>query len=351
MNTEIKIFEGNQVNIINENGEPLFEIYSTGMALGQVKFNSVGTAYPRKERIDENLKSAGIIPCVHNGHSYISEEQLYDLMFEMKTDKVKPFRKWVTKEVLPSIRKTCCELEKITLKGNIDGIVYSKNGVPVTTSRIISSVTNKEHKNILRDIRDEIENLKNIHCSDLSSEDIKTIIDDFKEIEYLATNGQKYKEYELGEMATMQLMLKYSTEYRARFVLCFAKMKEAIMNMFKSKVIESVLPQDNRSRQYIYVIKNPENDRIKIGVSNNVEKRLNTLETGAGTKLDLVYKSVVCSNAFDVENTVHKYFSEHRVFGEWFDVDVNKVVNYLEQQEYVLKSEFAKYISVLDKEF
>jgi phage antirepressor YoqD-like protein len=105
MNTEIKIFEGNQVNIINENGEPLFEIYSTGMALGQVKFNSVGTAYPRKDRIDENLKSAGIIPCVHNGHSYISEEQLYDLMFEMKTDKVKPFRKWVTKEVLPSIRK------------------------------------------------------------------------------------------------------------------------------------------------------------------------------------------------------------------------------------------------------
>lgn len=103
---EIKIFEGTQVHIIEKDGEPMFEVYSTGMALGQVKFNSVGTAYPRKDRIDENLKNAEIIPCVRNGHSYITEEQLYDLMLEMKTDKVKPFRKWVTSEVLPAIRKT-----------------------------------------------------------------------------------------------------------------------------------------------------------------------------------------------------------------------------------------------------
>ena len=45
------------------------------------------------------------MPCVRNVHKYITEEQLYDLMLEMKTDKVKPFRKWVTSEVLPSIRK------------------------------------------------------------------------------------------------------------------------------------------------------------------------------------------------------------------------------------------------------
>lgn len=100
-----KQFEDIQVEIIEVDGEPMFEIYSTGMALGQVKQNSIGKDYPRRERIDENIKSAEIVPCVHNGHSYISEEQLYDLMLEMKTEKVKPFRKWVTSEVLPSIRK------------------------------------------------------------------------------------------------------------------------------------------------------------------------------------------------------------------------------------------------------
>lgn len=104
---ELMQFDGNSVEIIqDENGNPLFEVYSTGMALGHVKKNAVGVCYPRKERIDENLKSAEITPCVHNGHKYVDESQLYDFMLEARTDKCRKFRKWVTNEVLPSIRKT-----------------------------------------------------------------------------------------------------------------------------------------------------------------------------------------------------------------------------------------------------
>ena len=40
------------------------------------------------------------------GQQYITEEQLYDFMLECKTEKCKPFRRWVTHKVLPSIRKT-----------------------------------------------------------------------------------------------------------------------------------------------------------------------------------------------------------------------------------------------------
>ena len=101
-----KQFEGQKVEIIMQDGEPLFELYSTGMALGQAKKNSAGNLYPRKDRINENIKSAEVVPCVHNGHKYLTESMLYDLMLEMKTDKVKPFRRWVTNEVLPTIRKT-----------------------------------------------------------------------------------------------------------------------------------------------------------------------------------------------------------------------------------------------------
>lgn len=101
---ELLKFEDTQVQIIELNGEPMFEIYSTGMALGQVK-QSKNSKYPRIDRINQNLKNAEVIPVVHNGQQYINESQLYDLMLEMKTDKVRPFRKWVTSEVLPSIRK------------------------------------------------------------------------------------------------------------------------------------------------------------------------------------------------------------------------------------------------------
>lgn len=103
---EIMKFEDNDVEIIqDENGELLFEIYSTGKALGHIKKNAVGACYPRKERIEENLKNAEITPCVRNGHKYINESQLYDFMLEARTDKCRIFRKWVTNEVLPSIRK------------------------------------------------------------------------------------------------------------------------------------------------------------------------------------------------------------------------------------------------------
>lgn len=107
-------FENVDVEIASIDGDPYFELYSTGMALGQVKTNNIGMQYPRKERIDENVKNADIVPCVHNGHKYLSENQLYDLMLEMKTDKVKPFRKWLTQEVIPSIRKYGGYVEEIS---------------------------------------------------------------------------------------------------------------------------------------------------------------------------------------------------------------------------------------------
>ena len=118
MKNELQIFNFNtaEVKIIIENNEPLFEVYSVGMALGQVKKNTLGKEYPNKDRIDNNIESAGINPCVRDAHKYINEEQLYDLMFEMKTDKVKPFRKWVTNEVLPSIRKHGAYATSITLE-------------------------------------------------------------------------------------------------------------------------------------------------------------------------------------------------------------------------------------------
>ena len=37
---------------------------------------------------------------------YLTEEQLYDFMLEAHTDKCKKFKKWITHEVLPKIRKT-----------------------------------------------------------------------------------------------------------------------------------------------------------------------------------------------------------------------------------------------------
>ena len=104
-NRILKKFEATDVTIEIVDGVPMFELYSTGMALGYVK-TAKGKQYPRTERIDKTVKNADISTVVHDGQLFMNENQLYDFMFEAHTEKCKPFRKWVVEEVLPIINKT-----------------------------------------------------------------------------------------------------------------------------------------------------------------------------------------------------------------------------------------------------
>lgn len=99
-----KQFEGQKVEIIMLEGEPLFELYSTGMALGYVKV-AKGKVYPQKDRIRKVADNAEISTVVHGVHTYLTEDMLYDFMLESRTEKCKKFRKWITKDVIPDIRK------------------------------------------------------------------------------------------------------------------------------------------------------------------------------------------------------------------------------------------------------
>ncbi|MFA6619412.1 MAG: phage antirepressor KilAC domain-containing protein [Candidatus Neomarinimicrobiota bacterium] len=104
---EILKFENQNVDIIVENDEPLFEIYTTGMALGYINYGkNKNNPLPHKSRINTIIRNANIVGCVHGVNTYITEEELYDFMLEARTEKCKGFRKWVTNEVLPTIRKT-----------------------------------------------------------------------------------------------------------------------------------------------------------------------------------------------------------------------------------------------------
>ena len=100
------LFEDKNINYMVQEEEVYFELYSVGQAIGYEKDNGKGRKFPNKSRIDNLVKNAGIEPIsmgVHDGHLYVNEDMIYDLLFEAKTDKAKSFRKWV-KEVLTTIR-------------------------------------------------------------------------------------------------------------------------------------------------------------------------------------------------------------------------------------------------------
>lgn len=84
------------------NGEPMFCLSDVCKAIDISNSRNV------KARLDsEDVQQISTLtPGGNQQLTYITEGGLYDAIIRSDSPKAKPFRKWVTKEVLPSIRKT-----------------------------------------------------------------------------------------------------------------------------------------------------------------------------------------------------------------------------------------------------
>lgn len=106
MANEIKIFSNPQFGEIRTAGtsdEPLFCLTDVCRAIGIVNARDV------KSRLDEDdvvqtdtIDRLGRVQQT----TFITEGGLYDTIIRSDSEKAKPFRKWVTHEVLPALRKT-----------------------------------------------------------------------------------------------------------------------------------------------------------------------------------------------------------------------------------------------------
>ena len=86
----------------------------------------------------------------------------------------------------------------------------------------------------------------------------------------------------------------------------------------------------------LYLIRIPELNISKIGVSENPNKRIKQLQTGCPYKLEIskVFESKYTTK---VETTLHSRFSHfkvdeeiHNLNGEWFCLPIAEVVNFLD---------------------
>lgn len=221
-----------------------------------------------------------------------------------------------------------------------EGLIFSVAGEVHTTSQVLAKVSGKKHYHILRDIEEEIQELLANPNLDAPIKD--RILKGFKETTYKDAQGKARTSYQLSEEAFLQMSLRYSSEVRARFVVAFTSYRDTLINLYKARVLEKVIPQVSTSRSFIYIIREEGKGRLKIGISNNPEKRLKTLQTGSAEDLTLLYTSLVCSNSLEIETNVHEHFKEYLVRGEWFSSDLEpiQIIKYLESQTYVLESDF-----------
>lgn len=102
---ELQTFTYNNVQfrtITKSNGEKWFVLKDVCDILG------LGSPHKVAERLDEDEKGRNLIPTLGGEQemSTISESGLYNVILRSDKPEAKPFRKWVTAEVLPAIRKT-----------------------------------------------------------------------------------------------------------------------------------------------------------------------------------------------------------------------------------------------------
>lgn len=79
---------------------------------------------------------------------------------------------------------------------------------------------------------------------------------------------------------------------------------------------------------FVYLIRNSMTNHYKIGITNNVQDRLQHLQTANSAKLELL-TSVKTSDPPLLEKELHTKFAVKRLEGEWFkltNVDVEYVV-------------------------
>jgi anti-repressor protein len=95
-------YNGHEVRTVILNGEPWF------VAKDVCDILEIGNSRMALERLDSDEKGVSLIDTLGGKQemSIISESGLYSLTLGSKKPQAKPFKRWVTHEVIPSIRKT-----------------------------------------------------------------------------------------------------------------------------------------------------------------------------------------------------------------------------------------------------
>lgn len=107
---DIKIFESERfgaIRTVEQNGEPWFVGKDVAEILG---YSNVRDAIAKHVDTEDKCKNDGVVIRDTIGREYtpaiINESGLYSLILSSKLPTAREFKRWVTSEVLPSIRKT-----------------------------------------------------------------------------------------------------------------------------------------------------------------------------------------------------------------------------------------------------
>lgn len=114
-NVQIFKYQNSEVRTVEQNGEPWFVLKDVCGILGISKYRDVADRLDADEREPVRVDTLGGVQEM----ICISESGLYNVILRSDKPEAKPFRKWVTSEVLPTIRKHGAYMTPETLQAAI----------------------------------------------------------------------------------------------------------------------------------------------------------------------------------------------------------------------------------------
>lgn len=143
-------YQSNNVRTVQKDGEPWFVLKDVCTVL------DLGSAHKVADRLDEDERNQ--IPLTDSlgrmqETTIINESGLYNVILRSDKPEAKPFRKWVTSEVLPTIRKT----------GSYGGVNLS-NLSPELQVLINLEQRQKEQQKAIEDVNQRLDGIREIMC-------------------------------------------------------------------------------------------------------------------------------------------------------------------------------------------
>ena len=129
-------FSGQDVRIITINDEPWFVVADIAKVLGASNSRSLAQMVDEEDKGKQSLHSG-------SDATIVNESGLYTILLRSNNPQAKPFRRWVTSEVLPTIRKHGTYNAKVpTTQRELVQLALSANE---ETNQRIDVIENKIH--------------------------------------------------------------------------------------------------------------------------------------------------------------------------------------------------------------
>ena len=199
-------------------------------------------------------------------------------------------------------------------------IVQQYNNILVTTSRNIAEIFEKEHKNVIRDIKNILETNKDKDFNQLN----------FELVTYTDIKGEQRPEYLLTRDGTMLLIMGYNGEkamtLKTEYIKAFNKMEALLKEQQnKTKAIEYTLKDKLESTALILQIAGIVGNQLALALDKQYRK-----ETG--------YSAIKATNT-TLEAPIQEHLATPTQIGKQLGIGPVRVNKLLEEYGYQEKNE------------